>query len=78
MSTLNLENLKTNNKNVNNSRLSLDQFKIQNSNSINSEELEKLTGGILGACHPDPHAAEGQAQHDVVKVIVEGIKSIFN
>jgi hypothetical protein len=29
-------------------RLSLDDFKMKSSNS---EELEMLTGGILGACH---------------------------
>ncbi|WP_155839681.1 hypothetical protein [Aquimarina latercula] len=33
------------------SRLSLDAFKAKAQTS-QSEELENLTGGILGACHP--------------------------
>ncbi|AZI54740.1 hypothetical protein EIB75_05515 [Epilithonimonas vandammei] len=32
-------------------RLTLDQFKKQTSTEKN-EELEKLTGGVLAACHP--------------------------
>lgn len=32
-------------------RLTLDQFKSQSNNNENNEELEKLTGGVLGACH---------------------------
>lgn len=50
MSRLTLEQFKTDNKNANESRLSLDQFKSQNSD-IDNQELEKLTGGVLGACH---------------------------
>ncbi|MBT2623623.1 hypothetical protein [Chryseobacterium sp. ISL-6] len=51
MSKLILEQFKTDNKNTNESRLTLDQFKSQSSNNVNNEELEKLTGGVLGACH---------------------------
>ncbi|PRB03817.1 hypothetical protein CQ046_08475 [Chryseobacterium sp. MYb7] len=52
MSKLTLEQFKTEKKEENGSRLSLDQFKAKSSNNLNNEELEKLTGGILGACHP--------------------------
>ncbi|WP_312299193.1 hypothetical protein [Chryseobacterium sp.] len=51
MSRLTLEQFKTDNKNANDSRLNLDQFKAQISNNQSNEELEKLTGGVLGACH---------------------------
>lgn len=33
-------------------RLSLEAFKSKNINPDTSGELEKLTGGILGDCHP--------------------------
>ncbi|MBT2623626.1 hypothetical protein [Chryseobacterium sp. ISL-6] len=33
------------------SRLSLDQFKKETDKTVKTEELAKLTGGILGACH---------------------------
>ena len=32
-------------------RLSLDQFKAKAEISNQAEELEKISGGILGACH---------------------------
>ena len=35
-------------------RLNLDAFKAQ-ANTKQIEELEMLTGGILGACHCAPH-----------------------
>lgn len=52
MSKLKLEQTKTKDKNQ---RLTLDQFKGKNSSN---EHLEKLTGGILGACHPGDASAE--------------------
>lgn len=51
MKNLNLSQLKSDDKNSSVSRLNLDQFKSQISKNVNHEELEKLTGGILGACH---------------------------
>ena len=32
-------------------RLSLDQFKTKAEISNQAEELEKISGGVLGACH---------------------------
>lgn len=51
MNNLNLDQFKTEKKKTNDSRLTLDQFKSQNSNNLNNKELEKLSGGVLGACH---------------------------
>lgn len=51
MSKLTLDQFKTDNKSANDSRLTLDQFKKENSNNVENKELEKLAGGILGACH---------------------------
>lgn len=67
MSKLSLEQFKTDNQNVkaNDSRLSLDQFKAQTSNNVNNEELEKLTGGVLGACHMSDLEATAHALLDV-------------
>ncbi|MFV0233926.1 hypothetical protein OBK30_12805 [Empedobacter falsenii] len=36
------------------SRLSLEEFKNSFIDNSNAEELEKLTGGILGTCHDKP------------------------
>ncbi|UCA61836.1 hypothetical protein KB553_10030 [Chryseobacterium rhizoplanae] len=46
MSKLKLDQLNTEKKEENGSRLSLDQFKAQSSNNTNNEELEKLTGSL--------------------------------
>ncbi|UCA61835.1 hypothetical protein KB553_10025 [Chryseobacterium rhizoplanae] len=51
MKLLNPNQLKSDPKKENISRLSLDVFKKQFSNVQRKEELEKLAGGILGACH---------------------------
>lgn len=51
MSRLTLEQFKTENKSTNDSRLTLDQFKNQTSENLENQELEKLAGGVLGACH---------------------------
>jgi hypothetical protein len=39
-------------------RLSLEEFKTQSFSETSTEELEKLTGGIMGACHTCPTLAE--------------------
>ena len=53
MEKLTLDQFKTDAKGKG-SRLSLDQFKSNMPSQVNNEELEKLTGGILGACHVEP------------------------
>ncbi|MCL1680624.1 MULTISPECIES: hypothetical protein [Elizabethkingia] len=40
------------------SRLNLDQFKETVKNEKNVKDLEKLTGGILGACHKTDKAMD--------------------
>jgi len=37
-------------------KLSLEAFKTKNIDSKDSKELEKLTGAILGSCHPNPYS----------------------
>ena len=41
-------------------RLSLDQFKAKAETLNQTEELEKLSGGILGSCHNCNCAENGQ------------------
>jgi len=40
-----------------NKKLSLEAFKAKNVNIEQAAELEKLSGGVLGMCHPDPRSA---------------------
>jgi hypothetical protein len=58
MNNLTLDQFKATTKDSN-SRLTLDQFKAKNSKI---ENLEKLTGGILGACHPEQPKGDASAE----------------
>ncbi|MBJ2126362.1 hypothetical protein [Flavobacterium sp. IB48] len=49
---LNLKNLRSVIKD--NQKMSLEQFKSIAINEQDQMDLEKLTGGILGACHTQP------------------------
>lgn len=50
-------------------RLTLDQFKKKNVNLEKQEDLKKMTGGILGACHP---------QDTVKQVIKDHVEKIWD
>lgn len=71
MSKLSLDQFKTEtkNRNLKATRLTLDQFKSDSLNQKN-EELEKLTGGILGACHVPPKKTSSSAM-DVIDNIID-------
>ena len=55
------------------SRLNLDQFKATVKNEKNVKDLEKLTGGILGACHKTDKAMDEGA-----KKLKEKVDKILN
>lgn len=52
------------------SRLSLDEFKKSFVDKSSEEELEKLTGGILGDCHDEPTFM------DKLKQLIDGIDDL--
>lgn len=80
MEKLTLDQFKTDTKGKG-SRLSLDQFKSQNSNNVNNQELEKLTGGILGACHTasylEVRTLEAKQDGAAFRELVNWVKSWF-
>ncbi len=55
-------------------RLSLDDFKMK---SNNTQKLENLTGGILGACHCGGHDADGSGLIDTFSEYIDYYRCVF-
>ena len=67
-------------------RLNLDQFKNETGiKEKDFQELEKLTGGILGACHVDPSSTttapssggSGTKQLKELEVVIKDIQAQY-
>ncbi|WP_027393252.1 hypothetical protein [Aquimarina latercula] len=58
------------------SRLSLDAFKAKAQTS-QSEELENLTGGILGACHPSDAEMIAEGYSNLLQTLHDKIEDLL-